>query len=239
VGQDGRVPLTADSIARYAAVLADRSRAAMCLALLDGRAWTASELAGHAGVAPSTASEHLSALVAAGVLTERRQGRHRYLQLAGPHVAEALEDLGAAVGERSRPGSLRAVRAEGHLANARTCYDHLAGAWGVAVFDGLVAAGLIDSSAGLAVTARGRRWFADVCGTPGTGARRPAVRACLDWTERRSHLGGRLGAGLLSAAHDRGWVVPVTGVPRALTVTPEGERALSFSAPVRRAGPAA
>ena len=224
------MPLTADSIARYAAVLADRSRAALCLALLDGRAWTATELARAAGIAPSTASEHLSALVAAGLLAERRQGRHRYLQLAGPRVAEALEELGAAVGERARPSSLRAVRAEARLVSARTCYDHLAGAWGVAVFDGLVDRGLVDPGGGLSVTARGREWFAEVCGAEDPGARRPLVRACLDWTERRTHLGGRLGAALLRTARERGWVVPVAGTPRALLVTPEGERALPQAA---------
>ena len=223
------MPVTPESIARFAGLLADRSRVSMCLALLDGRAWTASELARQASVAPSTASEHLGALVRAGLLVERRQGRHRYLQLAGPEVAEWLEDLAATVGDRSRPSSLRAVRAEARLAEARTCYDHLAGAWGVAVFDALTTRGLLcEGSDGPLLTDAGRRWFVDVCGPlPQARGRRPLVRSCLDWTGRRSHLGGRLGAELLSTARDRGWVVPVEALPRALTVTGSGRQALA------------
>ncbi|WP_336026500.1 ArsR/SmtB family transcription factor [Geodermatophilus sp. FMUSA9-8] len=135
------MPVSAASLARFAGLLADRSRAAMCLALLDGRAWTAGELARHAGVARSTASEHLTVLVGAGVLTERRQGRARYVELAGPEVAAALEDLGALAGERERPTSLRTVRADARLAEARTCYDHLAGRLGVAVLGSLASRG--------------------------------------------------------------------------------------------------
>ena len=91
--QNGR--MTASALAQFAALLADRTRAAFCLALLDGRAWTAGELAGHAGVAPATATGHLHKLVTAGLLTEHRQGRHRYVRLAGPAVAQLLEDLTA------------------------------------------------------------------------------------------------------------------------------------------------
>ena len=220
------MPLSPASIARFAGVLADRSRVAMCLALLDGRAWTAAELARHAGVARSTASEHLTLLVRSGVLAERRQGRARYVELAGPEVAAALEDLGVLAGERERPASLRTVRADARLAEARTCYDHLAGRAGVAAFDALVADGHLATRDGLALTPAGRHWFATVCGAAEEPARRPVVRACLDWTERRSHLGGVLGAALLRTALDRGWVAPVPGLPRALTVTPEGARAL-------------
>jgi DNA-binding transcriptional ArsR family regulator len=225
--QDARVPLSPDSIARVAGLLADRTRASMCLALLDGRAWTAAELARHAGVARSTASEHLTSLVAAGVLAERRQGRSRYLQLAGPEVAAALEDLGALAGERARPASLRSARAEARLAEARTCYDHLAGRLGVTVFDTLVGRGLLATRDGLTVTPDGRRWFAEVCGEEEPLGRRPLVRTCLDWTERRSHLGGALGAALLRAALAEGWVSRVAALPRALTVSAAGARVLT------------
>ncbi|MGY1717265.1 ArsR/SmtB family transcription factor [Geodermatophilus sp. SYSU D01106] len=225
------MPVSAASLARFAGLLADRSRAAMCLALLDGRAWTAGELARHAGVARSTASEHLTLLVGAGVLTERRQGRARYVELAGPEVAAALEDLGALAGERERPTSLRTVRADARLAEARTCYDHLAGRLGVAVLGSLAARGLLDTTAGLAVTPAGRRWFAEVCGAAPSGSR-PPVRACLDWTERRPHLGGALGAALLRTALEERWVMPVPGLPRALAVTPEGALALTGPAAV-------
>lgn len=221
------MPLSPDSIARVAGLLADRTRASMCLALLDGRAWTAAELARHTGVARSTASEHLTSLVAAGVLAERRQGRSRYVQLAGPEVAAALEDLGALAGERARPASLRSVRAEARLAEARTCYDHLAGRLGVTVFDTLVGRGLLATRDGLTVTPAGRRWFAEVCGGEELPGRRPLVRTCLDWTERRSHLGGALGAALLRAALAEGWVSRVEALPRALTVSAAGARALT------------
>ncbi|WP_029432436.1 helix-turn-helix transcriptional regulator [Blastococcus sp. URHD0036] len=223
------MPLTAESLTRFAGLLADRSRAAMCLALLDGRAWTAGELARHADVVPSTASEHLTALVTAGVLAEQRQGRHRYLRLAGPEIATVLEDLGSLVGERARPTSLRTARADDRLAAARTCYDHLAGAWGVAVFDALVAKGFLTGPGGQGVTPAGRAWFAEVCpGSVETASRsRPLVRECLDWTGRRSHLGGRLGAALLERALASAWVVAVPGFPRALTVTSTGREAFA------------
>ncbi|SOD97495.1 ArsR/SmtB family transcription factor [Blastococcus haudaquaticus] len=223
------MPVTAESISAFAGVLADRSRTAMCLALLDGRAWTAGELARTAEVARSTASEHISALLAAGVVTDERQGRHRYVRLAGPEVAEVIETLGSVVGVPVRPTSLRTARATGRLAAARTCYDHLAGAWGVAVFEGLTRAGLLRTVDGVVLTPAGRAWFAEVCAEPEVSApgRRPAVRACLDWTERRSHLGGAAGAALLRRGLEDGWFLRDAAVPRALTITPHGRRTLA------------
>ena len=222
------MPLTAESIAAFAGLLADRSRTTMCLALLDGRAWTAGELAREARVARSTASEHIAALLAAGVVTDERQGRHRYVRLAGPEVAEVIEGLGAAVGVPVRATSLRTARAAGRLAAARTCYDHLAGAWGVAVFDGLTRAGLVSTGDGVVLTPAGRSWFAEVCAEPwaSSSGRRPPVRACLDWTERRSHLGGSTGAALLRRGLEDRWFVRDAGMPRALTVTAHGRRVL-------------
>jgi DNA-binding transcriptional ArsR family regulator len=209
-------------LARAAGLLADRSRAAFCLALLDGRAWTAVELARHVGVAASTASEHLSTLVAAGLLAEERQGRHRYLRLAGPGVAQLLEDIGGLTGVPAVPRSLRGARVAARLAAARTCYDHLAGALGVAVFDGLVAAGLVDIGTGLSLTASGREWFATLVGEGALTPRsRPLMRTCLDWTERRSHLGGTLGAALCAEFLARSWVLR-RGGERAVDLTPEG-----------------
>lgn len=131
------VTLAAQSVARFVGLLADRTRAAMCLALLDGRAWTAGELAQHAGVGRSTATEHLNVLVGGGLLAEERQGRHRYVRLADPGVAQLVEDLAAAAGGGpERPRSLRSVRAADKLAAARTCYDHLAGTLGVRLYEG-------------------------------------------------------------------------------------------------------
>ena len=223
------MPVTAESIAAFAGVLADRSRTTMCLALLDGRAWTAGELAREARVARSTASEHIGALRAAGVVTDERQGRHRYVRLAGPEVAEVIESLGATVGVPVRATSLRTARTTERLAVARTCYDHLAGAWGVAVYDGLTRTGLLGTVDGVVLTPAGRAWFAEVCGQSAASSpgRRPAVRACLDWTERRTHLGGAVGAALLRRALEDAWFVRDPAVPRALTVTPHGRRTMA------------
>ncbi|WP_279581839.1 ArsR/SmtB family transcription factor [Fodinicola feengrottensis] len=137
-------------MAGLAGLLADRTRAAFCLALLDGRAWTATELAKHAKVAPSTTSEHLDRLIGGGLLVERRQGRHRYVQLAGSPAAELVETLASYVGPVPEPtGTLKAVTARAALARGRTCYyDHLAGRLGVAIADGMTSAGLLDQSAG-------------------------------------------------------------------------------------------
>src|SRR5262249_16295970 len=145
-------------------------------------------------VAASTASEHLTKLVAGGLLTEWRQGRHRCVSLAGSHVAELLEDLsGRLEGPTARPTSLRAASTSAALARARTCYDHLAGRLGVAVADAMADMGVLDE---FALTERGREWFAtalDASDLDGPG-RRPLVRVCLDWTERRPHLAGLAGA---------------------------------------------
>ncbi|MFJ4591275.1 ArsR/SmtB family transcription factor [Kitasatospora sp. NPDC088861] len=219
------------SLAAFSALLADPTRAAFCTALLDGRAWTAGELARHAGVAPSTASEHLSRLITGGLLAEERQGRHRYVRLATPEVATLIEDLTAFAdqGDRPTPHGLREATRQSAEARARTCYDHLAGRLGVAVADALLARGLLTDDAGLAVTGRGRAWLAaqaiELPERAGRRGGRPVVRSCLDWTERRSHLGGALGAALCRTALDRSWVERI-GSGRALRVTPDGDRAL-------------
>jgi DNA-binding transcriptional ArsR family regulator len=220
--------VTSESIARFASLLADRSRVAMCLALLDGRPWTAGELGSQAGVARSTATEHLNLLVEAGLLAEERQGRHRYVRLANPEVAQLVEDLAAAVGQAERPQSLRAVRASDRLAAARTCYDHLAGGLGVALFDGLVAAGFVDVADGLVLTAAGRTWFCDLAGAAAVEPprSRPLLRTCLDWTERRPHLGGALGAALCHQLVERRWIARASE-HRAVTITTAGSRALA------------
>ncbi|MEU3573478.1 winged helix-turn-helix domain-containing protein [Kitasatospora sp. NPDC036755] len=223
------------TLAAFAALLADPTRAAICVALLDGRAWTAGELARHARVAPSTASEHLSRLTAGGLLAEERQGRHRYVRLASPAVATLIEDLTAFAESDYRTGPATAPRtlAEATRTNAevraRTCYDHLAGRLGVAVSDALLARGLVTEEGGLAVTGRGREWLAEQAielpARAGRRGGRPVVRSCLDWSERRHHLGGALGAALCRTALDRAWVERI-GSGRALRVTPDGGRAL-------------
>jgi DNA-binding transcriptional ArsR family regulator len=220
------------ALAETAALLADRTRAAFCLALLDGRAWTVTELARHAGVALPTASEHVSRLTAGGLLAEERQGRHRYVRLAGPDVATLIEDLAsfpeAADAVRRKPRTLRESSRHAAEARARTCYDHLAGHLGVAVADALVARGLVTESGGLAVTESGRAWLAEAAAialpeSPRRGGR-PLIRPCLDWTERRTHLGGVVGAEICRTALERGWVQRF-GSGRALKVTEAGAHA--------------
>ncbi|MFF2624405.1 ArsR/SmtB family transcription factor [Kitasatospora griseola] len=218
-------PLSARRLADTAALLADPTRAAICLALLDGRAWTAGELARHAAVAAPTATGHLNRLVAAGLLAEDRQGRHRYLRLAGPTAAELVEVLAQFTGGPPPVAtSLRAARQSGELARARTCYDHLAGALGVTVTAAMTARGLLDDRHGLALTPAGADWLT-ATGITVAPARRAAVRACLDFTERRPHLAGAIGAALCAHALTAGWLERRPD-SRAVRVTATGERAL-------------
>lgn len=208
------------AVADLMSLLANRTRAAFCLALMDGRAWTVSELASVAGVSAATASEHLTRLVTGGVLGQRRQGRHRYVQLASGEVAQLLEDVGVLAGATAaRPIGLRAVRVSAALAAGRTCYDHLAGRLGVAVTDALGERGYLDPEAGCTLTPDGLTWLRRDLGFLPAPSRRPLARACLDWTERRSHLGGQAGAHLCRVLRERGW-----------TVTPRGGRAVSLTA---------
>ncbi|KQV09905.1 MULTISPECIES: helix-turn-helix transcriptional regulator [unclassified Kitasatospora] len=217
------------SLAETAGLLADRTRAAFCLALFDGRAWTAGELARHAGVSASTASEHLSRLVTGGLLVEERQGRHRYVRLSGPAAAQLIESLAAFTPDTATPAGLRESTRLGAEARARTCYDHLAGQLGVSVAAAALERGLVTEEAGLAVTEPGRRWFAelgiDLAALRKSGSR-PLLRSCLDWTERRNHLAGAAGAALCSRALDRRWVERI-GSGRALTVTAAGRVAFA------------
>ncbi|WAU80650.1 winged helix-turn-helix domain-containing protein [Streptomyces sp. Qhu-G9] len=218
----------AAGLAALASLVADETRAAFLLVLLDGRAWTAGELARHAGVAASTASEHLGKLVAGGLLTEERQGRHRYVRLADARVAQLVEDLAAQVTPTAtaRPHTLREAGAGSAMARGRTCYDHLAGRLGIAVTDALTGLGLLRQDTGFALTDEGVSWFGNL-GVPlvRTG-RRPLARACLDWTERRPHLAGTAGAALCRHALDAGWCVRI-GSERAVKVTDRGERMLA------------
>ncbi|MEU8300666.1 winged helix-turn-helix domain-containing protein [Micromonospora sp. NPDC048909] len=238
-------PTTTDApaLAQLAALLADTTRARFCLALLDGRAWTAGELARTAGVAASTASEHLDQLVRGGLLVQERQGRHRYLRLADPSVAQLVEDLaGRVAGTPGPTRSLRAARANAALAYARTCYDHLAGRLGVLVHDALLDRGLVDRTGGLALTRAGLDWCVDL-GLPVPApqtTRRPLLRDCLDWTERRPHLSGAFGAALCGRLLDLGWLARGDG--RVVRLTPDGAPALAAAlglSPASLAPPAA
>ena len=213
-------------LAALAGLLADSTRAGFCLALLDGRAWTAIELAGYAGVAPSTATEHLNRLVAGGLLAQERQGRHRYVRLADPATAELIENLASMAPRRAaQPHSLPAVNRSRALARARTCYDHLAGALGVTITTAMTDRGLLDWEQGLTLTGNGIAWLEELGITFPPEARRPPVRSCLDWTERRLHLAGTVGAAVCRHAFDSGWITKI-GTSRAVALTETGRRAL-------------
>jgi DNA-binding transcriptional ArsR family regulator len=211
-------------LAELASVLADRTRVAILLALLDGRAWTAGELARHAQVAPSTVSGHLTRLADARFVAYYRQGRHSYVRISDPEVAELLENLTSRL-ETPVPKvtSLRASNRQRALATARTCYDHLAGRLGVAVADAMVREKLVSVGDHPVLTEDGERWFAalGVDLDALRGKRRPILRECIDWTERRPHLAGAAASGLREAVTSRAWVVPV-GDMRGLRITDEG-----------------
>jgi DNA-binding transcriptional ArsR family regulator len=221
-----RVRAGTRDLAGLARLLADETRASFCQALLDGRAWTAAELARHAGVAASTATGHLNLLVAGGLLAEERQGRHRYVRLANAETAELIENLAAMAPPRAaQPVSLAAASRREALARARTCYDHLAGALGVMITEAMTRQGLLDWEQGLALTTDGARWFAALGVTLPPATRRPRVRSCLDWTERRAHLAGAAGAALCSHAFDSRWITRI-GTGRAVALTGAGRNAL-------------
>ncbi|MFB8138119.1 helix-turn-helix domain-containing protein [Streptomyces parvus] len=218
--------LEGPDLAALAGLLADGTRASFCLALLDGRAWTATELARHAGVAASTATEHLNLLVGGGLLVQERQGRHRYVRLADPETAQLIETLASMAPRRGDPPrSLPAVNRSRALARARTCYDHLAGALGVAITEAMTDRGLLDWEQGLTLTGNGTDWLAELGIVLSAATRRPPVRSCLDWTERRPHLAGAVGASLCRHAFDSGWITRI-GTSRAVALTETGRRAL-------------
>ncbi|MEU4193336.1 helix-turn-helix domain-containing protein [Kribbella sp. NPDC026611] len=207
-----------EELAAWARMLADGTRATVCLALLDNRAWTATELATFAKVSRPTISEHLNLLVEGGLLTEVRQGRHRYVKLKGPETAELIEGLAALAPRRQEVvNSLKAVSKRDAFARARTCYDHLAGKLGVALADAMTERGLIDWSEGIALTSEGQAWLEDLGIRIDVRRGRPAVRSCLDVTERRPHIAGAVGAALCEHALRHGWVTHITG-GRALKV---------------------
>jgi DNA-binding transcriptional ArsR family regulator len=215
-------------LAPVAALIADPSRAAMLAALMGGEARSASDLAAAAGVAASTASEHLTRLEDGGLVRSRRAGRRREVELASADVARALEALGAIAPAR-RVSSLREWRHGEALRAARSCYDHLAGVAGVALADALVEGGVLrPGEDGFAVTPAGEQRLAafGVDVDAALRARRATARACLDWSERRPHLGGALGAALLGELLRRRWLVRARQ-PRVLAVTTAGREGLA------------
>lgn len=193
-------------IAQVAALVGDPARANMLTALMDGRALTVSELAQASGVALPTASGHLSKLEAAGLLAAEKQGRHRYYRLSGPDVAQVLEGL-MGLAQRTGAVRLRTGPREPALRQARICYDHLAGERGVALMQALFNLDWIEDPEAPRLTATGRAALCDLgIDVPGLErGRRPLCRTCLDWSERRSHLAGALGAAILEQVLAKGW----------------------------------
>jgi DNA-binding transcriptional ArsR family regulator len=215
--------VSGNSLAEVAALIGDPARANILQALADGRALTAGELAWHAGVSAQTTSGHLAKLTEAQLIALEKQGRHRYFRLASPQVADAMEALmlvAASGPKRHRPTGPR----DEALRTARTCYDHLAGRLAVALADRLSAREFIVLSDGAAaVTEKGHRFLRDFGLDLDSGGKstRPLCRTCLDWSERRSHLAGRLGAALCQQFLDRGWIKRGKD-SRAATITPSG-----------------
>ena len=192
-----------------ASLMAEPARASMLLALLDGSERPASELARVAGIAAPTASEHLARLTAGGLIDDRRCGRHRYFRLHDDEVAAAIEAL-SRIAPRQPVNSLRSARTGHALAYARTCYDHVAGQLGVAIAEALAGRGTIDPLRSGEV-GRVSRPHDPLLRTLGfdieSRTRRPAVRGCLDWTQRRPHVAGRLGEAILTYLEEQDWVV--------------------------------
>lgn len=216
--------LDTPDLASLAALLADPSRTRMLTALMDARARTATELALEAGVTQSTASSHLARLTAGGLVSIASQGRHRYFRLTGQEVASALEALMSLAGGRTsarvRPGPR-----DQDLRRARVCYDHLAGEAGVRLLERLREQKLIGGpDQAIALTPQGEAWCARVGIDLGAlrAGRRPLCRSCLDWSERRMHLAGALGAALL----DRMFALRHARrlrTSRVVTLSPRGE----------------
>jgi DNA-binding transcriptional ArsR family regulator len=223
--------VTSNRIAEVASIIGEPARAAMLTVLMDGRALTATELAGVAGITPQTASSHLARLIGAELVTVEKQGRNRYHRLAGPFVAQLLESLMQhTTGGVARQSVPRTGPRDEAMRRARTCYDHLAGRLGVAIADALVARGHveIDDEAGL-ITEGGAAFLARIgIALPEAGRRltRPLCRPCLDWSERRPHLAGRLGAAICTHGFDAGWLRRIDGT-RAVSVTPKGQAAMA------------
>lgn len=213
-------------IALIASLIGDPARANMLTALMDGKAYTATELAAEAGITQQTASTHLKKLESGGLIRQRKQGRHRYFALFDEQVGNLLESmmgLAAARGHvRTRTGPKDPA-----LRHARICYDHLAGELAVSLLDSLLERRMLrEDGEELHLTDAGESFF----GAIGidldslTGSRRPVCKSCLDWSMRRSHLAGGLGKAVLDHTYATGWARRIDGT-RIVAFTPVGESA--------------
>lgn len=218
--------------AEVAALSGDPARASMLHALMDGRALTATELAKVAGIAPQTASGHLHKMTAVGLLSVEKQGRHRYHRLATPSVARMLETIMEVAAELAPDRKRLTVGPrDAALRYARTCYDHFAGQLGVALADSLVAQGYVELTSDAGILTEPGITFLSRIGidvepmlarrTKQTG--RVLCRPCLDWSERRPHLAGAVGAAICTHSLDKGWTRRLDDT-RAVGITPKGAR---------------
>lgn len=224
--------MSTNQIARIAALVGEPARTGMLLALMDGRALTANELAAAGHITSATASRHLALLVEADLLKVEKQGRHRYHRLASADVARVLEGIMQLAAQTAPPAARIATGPrDAEMRLARTCYDHLAGGLAVAMAEKLVQEGavvvedetaVVTDRAGAVLTGLGLQ--SEVVNAQGTG-KRPACRPCLDWGERRMHLAGRLGALLCAHTLEMGWLLQKPG-SRALALTPRGAIAM-------------
>ncbi len=227
--------VSTSAFARSAALVGDPARANMLAALMDGRALTAKELARAAGVTPQTASGHLARLTEGGLLAVEQQGRHRYHRVASASVAHMLESImsvAAECGGVARGKPISVGPRDKALRHARTCYDHLAGELAVRLADKLIERGHVDFSAdGGALTPEGATFLIALGvqfeaksshAASGRGSRL-FCRPCLDWSERRSHIAGAVGAAICQCCLGHGWVKRLDGT-RAIEVTPAGRR---------------
>ncbi len=220
------------AIAPIAALAGDPARANMLAALAGGKALTASELANEAGVTAQTASSHLSKLEAGGLISQVKQGRHRYFRLADRDVALMLESI---MGVAARAGHMRTRPgpSDPAMRKARVCYDHMAGEMGVRLFDSLIAQRVIaNRRGGIEVTREGRSFLGDFgidLDALATG-RRPLCKSCLDWSQRRTHLAGSLGGALLDRITELDWAKR-DRQSRTLLFSPRGERSFIAAFP--------
>jgi len=221
-------------MAELGALLGDPARASILAALIDGRALTATELADVAGVAPQTASGHLAKLTTANLLDLQKQGKHRYYRLASPLVASMLESVMSVAAVQLPPRRTSSSRLDEGMRTARTCYDHIAGRLGVAIADTLVSRGyVLLADDGGEVTPTGADFLADFGAVVSPkGLRRVFCRPCLDWSERRWHIAGAVGAALCKRCIDLHWIERGER-GRALTITTKGRRGFADNFGVR------
>ncbi len=216
-------------LAEVGALVGDPARAAMLFVLMDGRAQTAGELAYSARVSAPTASEHLKRLTEARLLSVVKQGRHRYFRIASPLVAQMVESIGVVAAIQTPPRTRPIRGLDAAMREARFCYDHLAGRIAVAIADSLTAKGFLALDVdGGEITPAGFSFFnrVGIDLNVSSGSRRAFCRPCLDWSERRFHLAGQVGAALARHGFDHGWIERIRD-GRALTVTADGRAALS------------